>query len=340
MSSEKKFSAIADPSATDRSGSHSSNLPGVLGADDVGLVRVKRLINEAHDTLAEAKERFIYSEGKTDAGVCVLFSGGNDSTVLTHLMKEEADWAVHINTGIGIEQTRQYVRDTCRMWGLPLMEKHPPAGSTYRELVLDQGFPGPGHHFKMYQRLKERGLRQVRKELVKHPRRERVIFLAGRRREESQRRMNVPEFDRVGSIVFVSPLVNWTKADLNTYRTMFGDAIPRNEVSDNLHMSGECLCGAFAKKGELDEIAWWYPDTAAEIHALEAEVLATGKFEEKRCKWGWGDNGDLKYEAASKSGLLCSSCDYRYQPPLFGEGASNPSPDGEPEVPASDESGQ
>lgn len=308
-----------------------AELPGVGRSDEpVRLsdwstpARLNRLIDEAHDTLATAKQRFIWDDGKVDAGVCVLFSGGNDSTVLAHLMKEEADWAVHINTGIGIEQTRQYVRDTCKLWGLPLMEKHPPPGSTYRELVLDQGFPGPGHHFKMYQRLKERGLRQVRKELVTNPRKERVIFLAGRRRDESQRRMNVPEFDRVGSIVFVSPLVNWTKADLNAYRTRFPE-IPRNEVSDNLHMSGECLCGAFAKEGELAEIEWWYPDTAAEIHALEAEVLATGKFPAKKCKWGWGDNGKLKYEAASKSGPLCSSCEARFEPPppsLFDEEAS------------------
>lgn len=251
----------------------------------------------------------MHAEDRTLAAIVILYSGGNDSTTLAHIFKDQADYAAHANTGIGIEATRQFVRDTCAGWGLPLIEKHPPV--SYRDLVLDQGFPGPAHHWKMYQRLKERCLRQVRKDLVKHPRRERVVFLAGRRREESARRAVVPVSEREGSTVWVSPLVNWTKADLNTYRSM--NDVPRNPVADNLHMSGECLCGSFAHRGELDEIGYWYPEVRAEIEALEAEVSATGKFPEQRCMWGW-DVRDGEKPAASKSGPLCSSCDSRFQP--------------------------
>lgn len=35
------------------------------------------------------------------------------------------------------------------------------------------------------------------------------------------------------------------------------------------HMSGECLCGAFAKPGELDEIRFWYPAMADELGLKE-----------------------------------------------------------------------
>lgn len=289
--------------------------------------RIAELTGRAHELLDMAIEREIHAAGRSVAGVVVLFSGGNDSTTLAHLFRERATHAAHANTGIGIEQTRQYVRDTCASWGLPLIEKYPEPGATYRDLVLGQcrartgpnagtvlwpgGFPGPGSHYMMFQRLKERAMEKVRNELVKKPRRERVIFLAGRRSEESGRRKRLADVDpieRKGSTVWVSPLVGWTKLDLNAYRRVHDD-VPRNEVSDLLHMSGECLCGAFAHSGELDEIADWFPEAAAEIRALEAEVLASGVASPERCRWGWGAGK----EKPSKSGPMCDSCDERFQ---------------------------
>lgn len=271
--------------------------------------RIRSLIRGSEEIIDRAIDEHFIAENREVAATVVLYSGGNDSTTLAHLFRPRADYAAHCNTGIGIEKTREFVRATCEGWNLPLIEVHPPEGSTYEDLVIDQGFPGPGHHFKMYQRLKERGLREVRKQLVKNPRKERVLFLAGRRREESKRRQAIPESDRQGSIVFASPLVHWTKADLTTYRKMYD--VPRNEVSDTLHMSGECLCGAFAHAGELEEIRFWFPDTAAHIDAL-AEKVKTAGHPEKKCVWGWGGGTNTK---PSKSGVMCSSCDSRFLAP-------------------------
>lgn len=271
------------------------------------IIRVNNLVDYSRalvDSVAQVEGSSTYNKAgdrRTVVATAVLFSGGNDSTTLAHLFKDRATHAIHANTTIGIEETRQYVRDTCAAWGLPLIEKTAP--TTYRELVLEQGFPGPAHHFKMYQRLKERALRLARAELVANGRRERVLFLAGRRRTESERRADVPEVEHVGSVVWVSPLVYWTKLDMNTYRTMNPD-VPRNPVADTLHMSGECLCGSFAKPGELDMIEAWYPDTAAEIRALEAEVAALGVHPPNRCQWGLRGG-----KPTAKTGMLCSSCE-------------------------------
>jgi len=71
-------------------------------------------------------------------------------------------------------------------------------------------------------------------------------------------------------------------------------------------MSGECLCGAFAKPNELEEIAFWFPDVAQEIHDLEHEVAATGKFKPERCRWGWGHQKGAP--EGQKAGGFCSSC--------------------------------
>jgi 3'-phosphoadenosine 5'-phosphosulfate sulfotransferase (PAPS reductase)/FAD synthetase len=90
-----------------------------------------------------------------------LFSGGHDSLCACHIASQHPNFSgvVHINTGIGIEETRQFVRDTCQREGWELLELHPP--ETYESLVVEHGFPGPAHHYKMYQRLKERCLRQL-----------------------------------------------------------------------------------------------------------------------------------------------------------------------------------
>lgn len=281
--------------------------------------RVRGLIEQSHDILADAIERHVWCDGRMVAATVALFSGGNDSTVLAHLFRDTITHAAHANTTIGIEQTRDFVRNTCEEWGVELIERMPPRESDrYRALVLDQGFPGPAMHFKMFQRLKERALDQVRRELVTNPRKERVVFLAGRRREESARRRHVPVSERRGSTVWVSPLVYWTKLDMNTYRLMQGD-VPVNEVSDLIHMSGECLCGAFASPGERDEVAAWFPDVFADIAAIEAELADRDDIPAHRKTWGWGADPAARAAAgddgrASKVGALCSSCDGRFLP--------------------------
>lgn len=278
--------------------------------------RVAELIGQARDILSLAIEKHVTHDGRMVAATVILFSGGNDSTVLAHLFRNDADFAAHANTTIGIEATREFVRNTCEEWGLPLLERTSRnERDHYRNLVLDQGFPGPAHHFKMFQRLKERALEQVQRELVTNPLRERVVFIAGRRRAESQRRTNIVESDRRGSRVYVSPLVNWTKLDLATYRLMCGD-VPVNRVSDLIHMSGECLCGAFASPGERDEVTYWFPDVFADIADLEAEIADRDDIPGYRKTWGWGADPVVlaaSREKPSPVGLLCSSCDDRFQ---------------------------
>lgn len=262
-------------------------------------LRVLQLMRQAREILADAE---MLAGDREIVARCILFSGGNDSTTLAHLMLPLASHAIHANTGIGIEATRQFVRDTCKTWGLPLIEKHPPPGSTYREMVLEHGFPGPGMHWKMYTRLKERCLDQARADLITNPRHQRVMFIAGRRREESKRRATVPLYEVDGSAIWASPIAMWTKLDLLTYREMFN--VPRNRVSEALCMSGECLCGAFAAPGEINEIGLWFPEVRAEIEALEADVRAAGHLEPVN-RWGHGQG------VPSKSGRMCDRCDAR-----------------------------
>ena len=236
-----------------------------------------------------------------------LYSGGNDSTILIHLLRDRLDAVAHINTGIGIEETRQFVRDTCAGWNLELIEESPPPGATYDELVLKYGFPGPAGHMMMYTRLKERGLRAVRKRFITNGRKQRVVFCAGMRRDESKRRMrNTEETHREGSVVWCSPLANWTNEHMAEYRERFPD-VPFNEVSANLHMSGECLCGAFAKPDEIEQIRFFYPETARRIEELEAKAREAGV----HCVWGTRPprkQAEPVTDEMASPGPLCTSC--------------------------------
>lgn len=244
-----------------------------------------------------------------------LFSGGHDSLCSTHLLSlhEAFSGACHINTTIGIEETRAFVRRESAERGWGLREYFPPKG--YREIVLKHGFPGPGAHQFMYSLLKERCVRQIVRE-NKRSRFDRVGLVTGVRLSESERRMgHVQPIQRVGSQLWIAPILHWDDDDKLEF--MSRHALPRNPVVDNICMSGECLCGAFAKKEELLEIELYYPETAALIRGIEREAEAAGVHAK------WGTRPPKSTDPATAGGMLCTSCNRKnFQADLFiGEAA-------------------
>jgi 3'-phosphoadenosine 5'-phosphosulfate sulfotransferase (PAPS reductase)/FAD synthetase len=146
-----------------------------------------------------------------------------------------------------------------------------------------------------------------------------LVYLGGMRWAETDRRFrNAEAIDQDGATVWVSAIVHWTDAHMREYRARHRcqldhehaqhrlctpNALPLNEVTEHLHMSGECLCGAYAKPGELDEVGFFYPHAAAPLRALEAEAEAAGL---PACRWGQKPPGGG--DATSPAGRLCSSC--------------------------------
>jgi 3'-phosphoadenosine 5'-phosphosulfate sulfotransferase (PAPS reductase)/FAD synthetase len=249
-------------------------------------VGIERLIREGLDVLdaaiAEHRPSHLFA----------MFSGGHDSLAATALTARHHAFtaAVHINTGIGVEQTREFVRSTCAERGWPLLEYGPPetlGQKTYRELVLAFGFPGPAQHAFMFARLKERGIRQlVRDHKVNGD--TRLLLSTGIRLEESTRRFrNYSEgegekhYSRDRVRIWASPLAEWSKLDC--LDLIAHDGLATNEVVELLHLSGECLCGSFARPGEMHELETWFPGVAAELHALERDAEAAGQI---GCVWG------------------------------------------------------
>ncbi len=125
--------------------------------------------------------------------------------------------------------------------------------------------------------------------------------------------------------MWASPLINWTKPDLARYRkncglTAGGTPVPLNPVTSFIHMSGECMCGAFAHGGELDELRRFLPDEMSrdlldQIADLEEKIADSTTIPWWAKTWGWG--GDPVKKAAAdagrkrktpKVGRLCGGC--------------------------------
>jgi len=245
------------------------------------------------------------------------FSGGHDSLCATHLASRHPAFsgAFHANTGIGIEQTRAFVRETCREHNWRLVE-HKPEHHSYEEMVLDMGFPsGPKSHNRMLFYLKQRAMNRLVREHKTHWK-DRIGLVTGIRKGESNRRMNaamsVPT-TRNGAKLWINPILEWTADDCGRYIEYSG--LRRNEVVDLLHRSGECLCGAFANHREIEEIDMWFPEAAKQIHDLEKRCRDKGLVD---CKWAYPSQAPGKtwdeIDPEEVDPHFCMDCVGRHEP--------------------------
>jgi 3'-phosphoadenosine 5'-phosphosulfate sulfotransferase (PAPS reductase)/FAD synthetase len=174
--------------------------------------------------------------------------------------------------------------------------------------LAPMGFPGPALHSRAYRLLKERSLeaalRDIKAEHGTGAQKQRVMLMSGVRRAESARRkMNVAvEWERKGNQLWVNPLIEWTNGEMAAHRREH--RLPVSDVTALLHKSGECMCLAFAAKGERAMTISLFPEWYEEkIRPLEEEAFRRGL---KRWGWGWGAGTDLP---ATPIGPMCRGCE-------------------------------
>jgi 3'-phosphoadenosine 5'-phosphosulfate sulfotransferase (PAPS reductase)/FAD synthetase len=236
----------------------------------------------------------------TISHVCAAFSGGNDSIVATHWAMNRFPGCVAItaDTQIGLKAARDHQQAVCDLFkwdrevAAPVVEGPPPTWSgdpwvdgqtSYEEFVFNHGFPGPSQHARMYQRLKQRAFRIIKKRLGKRPQRSRILVISGIRADESAIRAGYKRaFMEEPSECFVwcNPFYYCSAADFATYRDEFG--LPFNPVKAKCGISGECCCGSFAAVGEREAYRQVEPEFAEYLDQIEAKVR-------QKFPWGWGE---------------------------------------------------
>lgn len=296
-----------------------------------GLIETKKKV--ALEAISEACED--YGAKK----VFALFSGGDDSLAALRVAVEHPKFvaAVHCNTGIGVEATREFCRETCKELRCPLIEykaaenvnaKGEPDPQIYEQMVMQYGFPGATKfgHGKMYVRLKERGIARLLREQT--DRQEPVVLASGCRKEESNRRMGTTKRIQQGWVspstgkvsekrrIWVNHLFDWSKPD--TLEMSASHGLERNPVAKLIGKSGECLCGAYAKENELEELLSHdlTRSVGEYILGLEKRVIAAGfpwRWHEGPPEWylKQQDGQELLFEMSKYDvpGPMCQSCE-------------------------------
>ncbi len=293
-----------------------------------------------------------------------LVSGGGDSDTVCEVSQElglDLSGVVHVNTGTGIERTRRYVMERCIDWDLPYHEltgvedadqKRLTNGFStherihgedkdyadlesyyygvrrendhYEKITKKMGFPGPAYHWVMYLALKHKPIKTFVKDY--HNEDETVAFISGVRKKESDRRAKNISDDGIsynwGECPVVSPIAYWSDSDVTSYRR-FND-LPSNPVSDILGMSGECLCGCFGSREELEKLKrWGFTDAARKLENLEYEVynsqVARGYVPEEYALWGHGNIQESKKPENAPQMELCMDCEDSCEPAIIQE---------------------
>lgn len=240
----------------------------------------------------------------TISHVLAAFSGGNDSIVATHWAMNRFPDAIVMtaNTEIGLEASRQHQAAVCAKYGWQRevgtpQPEGPPEGwvgewvdapTSYEEFVLNHGFPGPPQHSRMYQRLKQRAFRVVKRRLGDRPINSRILVISGIRADESSIRAGYQRAfmeEATECFVWANPFYDCAASDFEVYRQEFG--LPRNPVKDRCGISGECCCGAFAAPGERETYRQIEPEFADYLDALERRVMERFPWRFGTKKPGW-----------------------------------------------------
>ena len=256
----------------------------------------------------------------------VAYSGGKDSgVVLDVIAKNFPDYfkgVVFVNTGIATKATIDYIIEYCNKRKYKLFILRPEdvkrkiktirgdVGEefSYEKLVLNYGFPQQTFHTVTMRHLKYFPLRKFiydRLELGETP----CIVGGIRKNESARRKMKWKKyFYNDGKMWFVSPI--FFKDDSWVYNYFIKNDIKRSPVYDTLHISGDCLCGCFAKKEELKLLQMFHPEVFKDIKRIEKLVKEKGTEEAKK-QTSWGIHNQTTESIESQSQLesfVCSEC--------------------------------
>jgi len=250
----------------------------------------------------------------------VGYSGGKDSGIaLDYTAKyfpNHFNGVIFADKGIGTQATIDFVKKYCkeRKYSLNIVKpenvirKKTSIPFSYKNLVMRYGFPSHSGHTMVMQQLKLFPIRQFIHQRIKAG--EKPCIITGIRKKESARRSRnyYTPIDKDGKMVYVKPL--FYKTNEWVYRYFVENDVKRSPVYETLHLSGDCLCGCFAKKGEAKLLQMFHPEVYDKIVKLENEFKKIKDHPYKAfATWGNSKNSikDVKSQSTIES-YFCSDC--------------------------------
>jgi len=262
-----------------------------------------------------------------DAGLkdfYVAYSGGKDSGIaLDFIAKEFPQYfkgVVFVNTGIGTQTTIDFVENYCKEHGYKLYHLHAEDVKRKRDtevgkigepfdfehLVMAYGFPQQALHTVTMRWLKLFSIRKFIFERIAKG--EKPAIISGIRKNESARRKTKAKkyLYNDGKMWFVSPL--FYKSNDWVMRYFIENDIKRSPVYNTLHISGDCLCGCFAREEELELLKMFHPEVYNKIKKLEQKLKTCGSDNAKKHPT-WGTHGQTTVESDDETeGYICNDC--------------------------------
>jgi len=231
-----------------------------------------------------------------------LLSGGKDSTLTALKMSDEnrLEGVIYIDTGIGLNETKEYVEDLSYRFDWPLRIFN--GYTSYDAYVLKHGFPTPAGHSQIMHILKldsvRRFISRYKKEEGKTP-----LLFSGVRSSESDRRSKwARRFQFYQGAYWDCPIFHY--GDEQVWELHYKSKIPINSAYGTIGKSGDCLCGAFGNLTEKKIIEKFYPYLSDHINYLEENTKS-----EKYNIWGNTDKPICSLRAKNNPELLlCSEC--------------------------------
>lgn len=227
--------------------------------------------------------------------VYCLFSGGKDSFAAAKQLQIHGRLTavVLLDTGIAIPDWEQSVLAVARQHGFPAEVYRTPI--RYEWLVERYGFPGAGGHSMAMTYLKGRAIREFKRA---HPRAE--LASGVRWRESNRRAVNTKEVGQFEGVTIYSPIFDWTTDETWAFCRAHGYEKPPQYIK--IGVSGDCLCGSYARPDEREALREFYPEVHERICAIERSRPAGAP----RCKWGWANAAPV--EKTEDEAMVCVEC--------------------------------
>lgn len=287
------------------------------------------------DPIESAKQVMESSDALNPFMRVLMFSGGKDSQATFEVCKilgVKLDAIVHVNTGCGLPETTEYVRQWSETTGIPYVEAD--SGDQYEQRVRRKGFYGVGTgmqsaHSFAFRELKRTAYRRAIADLRERQRGRKVLMINGARAAESSNRDENMRGKyikcdqvRAGGLPaspnwWVTPLLDWSDEDRTTF--LREQKCPINPVSKALCRSAECLCGSVQGLQARVEASAYNPEWGRWLDGLD-------EYAKQKFGFGWGESmpvpvgaeerklhkhleakGQMKLEFTDDS-PMCSSC--------------------------------